>query len=301
VQDSARREAAPNRKAARTRSKKSPASGVTIGDLARTLRKTATRRSFHVVAKEVEAAFGHLRVEQMTPMMPLALAARWRKEKRPSTTKNYLFELRRILEAVRASGGPRVDLPKPPTVHARAVTASMEELVSILKEPPAWLRLYLLLYFQCGLRAAETLRVTPRNWNAGNRTVTIPIKGGGTRTLKISEDVEALLTSAGNPEPDQPYIWALRGKNLTLGGLRRAWESHKKKCRVNPAVTSHDLRRTAATIVYNDTKDLRAAQELLGHKNLASTLSYLAPLHPDEAQKYAELLRFEHFKSEVKQ
>lgn len=237
----------------------------------------------------------------MTPMMPLALLARWRKAKRASTTRSYHYHLHILLAAIASAGGPHVQLPKPPTAHARAVTATTEELARILKEPPAWLRLYLLLYFQCGLRAAETLRVTPRNWNKDQTTVTIPIKGGRTRTLAITPDVEALLLSAGDPDPDTPYIWALRGKNLTLGSLSRAWERHKKKCSVNPAVTSHDLRRTAATIIYHTTHDLRAAQELLGHKNLTSTLSYLAPLHPDDARKYAQLLRFDHFKSEIKQ
>jgi len=70
---------------------------------------------------------------------------------------------------------------------------------------------------------------------------------------------------------------------------------------VNDELTAHDLRRTAATILYGATKDLRVPQQLLGHKNLSSTLEYLAPLAPDEARRYAELLRFDKFKSEVKQ
>lgn len=233
--------------------------------------------------------------------MPNALLARWRKDKRPSTAKNYRHELVIILRAVAEHGGPRIELPPLPKPPQRGVTASPDELAKLLKDPPAWLRLFILLYFQCGLRRAEALHVTPRNWNREQSTVTVPVKGGRTRTVTISPDVEALLISAGDPDPDQPFLWTLRGKRLTFGGLTRAWEKHKKKCGVNPALNAHDLRRTAATILYTATKDLRTAQELLGHKNLASTLAYLAPLHPDEARKYAELLRFQHFKSEVKQ
>jgi len=117
----------------------------------------------------------------------------------------------------------------------------------------------------------------------------------------VTADVEALFISAGDPQPDTPYIWALRGRRLSSVALRRAWQTHKAKCGVNPAVTAHDLRRTAASIVHAATGDLRLVQALLGHHNLISTLSYIAPLAPDEARKYSELLRFEHFKSEVKQ
>jgi integrase len=233
--------------------------------------------------------------------MPNAMLAGWRKDKRPSTAKNYRHELAIILRAIAEQGGPQIELPKLPRPHQRGVTASVDELAKLLKEPAAWLRLFILLYFQCGLRRAEALRVTPRSWNREAQTVTVAVKGGGTRTVHISPDVEALLVSAGNPDQDQPYLWALRGKRLTFGGLTRAWEKHKKKCGVNPNLNAHDLRRTAATILYTATKDLRTAQELLGHKNLQSTLHYLAPLHPDDARKYAELLRFQNFKSEVKQ
>ncbi|MBS1841308.1 MAG: tyrosine-type recombinase/integrase [Acidobacteria bacterium] len=229
------------------------------------------------------------------------MLARWRKELRPSTAKNYRHELAILLRAVAANGGPRIDLPKVPKPQQRGITATPEELARILKAPPAWLRLFILLYFQCGLRRAETLAVTPRNWNPENKTVTIPIKGGRTRTVHVSPDVEALIVSTGNPDPDTPYLWALRGRPLRYDAITKAWEKHKKACGVNPLVNAHDLRRTAATILYTATKDLRTAQELLGHKNLQSTLSYLAPLHPDDARKYSELLRFQNFHSEVKQ
>jgi len=197
-------------------------------------------------------------------------------------------------------GRDDIRLPKAPQ-EQRAVTASVDELARILKEPQPWLRLYILLYFQCGIRRAETLRVTPRTWNREEHTVTIQTKGGKTQTLHISEDVEALFASAGNPDPDTPFIHVLRGRPLTGSSLNHAWQAHRKKSGIRSEVHTHDLRRTAATIVYTATKDLRAAQQLLGHQNLTSTLRYLAPMHPDDARKYSELLRFEHFKSEVKQ
>lgn len=161
----------------------------------------------------------------------------------------------------------------------------------------------MLLYLQCGLRRAETLRVTSRSWDRQAHTVTIEVKGGRVRVAQITPDVEVLLAAAdeNHPAPDDPYIHVLHGKPITPHGLAKAWTRHKAACAINPHLVPHDLRRTAATILYTATKDLRVPQQLLGHKNLPSTLEYLAPLHPDEARKYAELLRFDKFNSDTKQ
>ena len=160
----------------------------------------------------------------------------------------------------------------------------------------------MLLYFQCGLRASEALAITPRNWNRETHTVTIRVKGGRLRTAELTPDTEALLNACGeNSDPDQSAVATLHGGPITKNGVNAAWKRHREKCGINPKLTAHDLRRTAATILYTATHDLRVAQQLLGHKNLSSTLHYIAPMAPNEARKYSELLRFEHFKSEVKQ
>lgn len=230
-----------------------------------------------------------------------ALVAAWRKRYSPRTAYSYRGKLAQLLRTLEQFGGPHIVPPRVPPPPARATVASGDELCSLLKEPPPWMRLFILLYLQCGLRRSEALAVTPRSWNPDTHTVTIRVKGGRMRTAEVTPDAEILFTAAGAPDPDTPYIYALRGKPISHSGLRNAWIAHKKRCGVNPQVTAHDLRRTAATILYTATKDLRVPQQLLGHKNLASTLSYLAPMAPDEARRYSELLRFDHFKSEVKQ
>ncbi|MGH9677063.1 MAG: tyrosine-type recombinase/integrase, partial [Candidatus Acidiferrum sp.] len=93
----------------------------------------------------------------------------------------------------------------------------------------------------------------------------------------------------------EPCINILHGKPIQRAGMQHAFRKHADRCGVSHNVTPHDLRRTAATILYAATKDLRVPQQLLGHKDLSSTLSYLAPLAPDEARRYAQLLRFDKF------
>ena len=171
-----------------------------------------------------------------------------------------------------------------------------------MTNPQPFLRLYMLLYFQCGLRASEALATTPRNWNPEQHTVTIPVKGKKMRTAEVTPEVETLFLAAhAQATDDRSFIELLRGRPVTQNSLRQQWQRHRTNCGISPKVTAHDLRRTAATILYAATKDLRVPQQLLGHQNLASTLRYIAPLAPDEARRYAELLRFDKFHTEVKQ
>lgn len=226
--------------------------------------------------------------------------ARWKARYKPSTAYSRRCALVRICHQLEQFHAPQIRPPKLPPPSGRTTVATGKELLALFDKPAPYLRLFMLLYLQAGLRFSETLRATPSAYNEEKRTLTLIVKGGRQRRVDLTEDVTRLF-AAVDPPADTPYIFALRGRTLTNSGLNRAWRKHRALCGVSPLVTAHDLRRTAATIVYEKTHDLRAAQQLLGHKNLVSTLSYLAPLHPDEARRYAELLQFDKFKSEVKQ
>jgi integrase len=295
--------AAANPRANQNRSpKKSRTSGTTIAAVCRTLKETATRQSLRHVCDEVTRTFGHLAPAQLTAFLANSLVAKWRANHPGRGTAHvYRNDLRQVCDALASFGAPPFSIAKAPRSRQRAVTASGEELARLLKDPPPFLRLFMLLYFQSGLRFTETLRVNTRSWNPQRHTLTVQVKGGHTRTVLVSPDVENLFLAAGNPDPETPFLHALYGRPFSPTTLRHAWTTHKRRANVNPNLNAHDLRRTAASILYTATKDLRVAQELLGHKNLNSTLAYLAPLHPDDARKYAELLRFEHFRSPVKQ
>lgn len=223
--------------------------------------------------------------------MVSALITRWRKDWSQRTVYSRLIYLRRHLRSAGYTGA----IAKVARPQSRAVTANPQELAKLFANPPAFLRLYMLLYLQCGLRSAETLLVTVAAWRPENHTAQIRVKGGDKRTVELTPEVETLLEAAKDGDPNEPAIRILHGKPIGIPGLQHAFRRHADRCGVNRNVTPHDLRRTAATILYEATKDLRVPQQLLGHKNLASTLTYLAPMAPDEARKYAELLRFGHY------
>ena len=283
--------------------KKTPPPGQTIGELAKLWAENT--RSVHQarVAREVIETFGNIPPQAFNAFQAGSLVNLWKKRLKPWTVYQYRNAFQQFLGHLTAFGTPPIKLARAATPQQRAIVATGDELARLLKDPPPHLRLFILLYLQCGLRRNEALAVTPRTWDEAEHTVRIPVKGGRVRTAQVTEDVETLFRACGpEPEPDTSFIALLSGRrSYKPEGIRNAWEKHRKRCGINPEVHAHDLRRTAATILYTATKDLRIPQQLLGHKNLTSTLAYLAPMAPDEARKYTELLRFHHFKSEVKQ
>lgn len=111
------------------------------------------------------------------------------------------------------------------------------------------------------------------------------VKGGGKRTAtctltpKAKEAVAALIASTGKRDgdylftpTDNPHATAPICE-LTLQREVKRWA--RMLDLDTTAYSSHSLRRTKASILYARTKDIAHIQELLAHRWLTSTQSYL--------------------------
>ena len=125
----------------------------------------------------------------------------------------------------------------------------------------------------CGLRVSEALDVTPVCFDVPNRMLTVRGKGDKTRIITVSETawnfiqpavIDAVL--AGGPE--MPIV------HYEDRFARQAIQSMAQRAGLARTVSSHDLRATFATAVYDKTKDIRVTQELLGHSSSQTTEGY---------------------------
>ncbi len=64
------------------------------------------------------------------------------------------------------------------------------------------------------------------------------------------------------------------GRALSTRGVQRLLEKYRKQCLLNKAITPHTLRHSFATHLLDAGANLRAVQELLGHRNLSTTQRY---------------------------
>jgi site-specific recombinase XerD len=79
---------------------------------------------------------------------------------------------------------------------------------------------------------------------------------------------EFLWTSIGNRKSAGRPVTRMQYSRLVKGWAALASQDHRR-------YSTHSMRRTKSSYIYRETKNLRACQHLLGHKNIGSTAEYL--------------------------
>jgi site-specific recombinase XerD len=122
-----------------------------------------------------------------------------------------------------------------------------------------------------GLRISEALSSTVQMLDVQSMLLEVRGKGDKTRIVPISNRAWSSISSA--------YVLAASKPNKELISYkdrfaRKIVTNLGVKAGISVPVSSHDLRATFATHVYNQTRNLRLVQELLGHANSSQTEVY---------------------------
>lgn len=135
-----------------------------------------------------------------------------------------------------------------------------------------------------GCRVGEALTLTPRDIDLHDMTISIRGKGDKTRVVPLSNQAWSILSTRYVERahlPNQPMI-LIQDRTARAAITRMA-----RIAKLSRKVTSHDLRATFATAVYDKTRDLRVTQELLGHSNSSTTEVYTG-ISMDKMKKAVE-------------
>jgi site-specific recombinase XerD len=170
----------------------------------------------------------------------------------------------------------RAKLPErlPRALPARTVAAALE---AIGGESPLDLRDRAILetLYGTGLRVSELVRM--RVGDTAGDLVTVTGKGGRKRAIPLGGAARRALSSyleRGRPAlaasgSGQALFLGSRGGPLDVRGVRRVVQRRA-------ATFPHALRHSFATHLLEGGADLRAVQEMLGHRDLATTQIYTA-------------------------
>lgn len=147
--------------------------------------------------------------------------------------------------------------------------------------------------FSTGLRVSELVRLNRDSVNLERKEFGVIGKGGRHRVVFLSDSAVEWLNRYLKERPDNfaPLFIRYGGKKtdpeksgeglrLTSRSVQRIVEKYVKKARLPVKITPHGLRHSFATDLLSAGADLRAIQEMLGHKNISTTQIYTHVTNP---------------------
>lgn len=200
----------------------------------------------------------------------------------------------------------KIELPK---VESRSLKfLNREQIERFLVQPdianPRGLRdkAILELLFSTGLRVSELVSLNRSQVNLESREFGVIGKGGRARVVFLSERAvkwldDCLRTRKDEWEPLFVRLPKAREKGvegemkkfskgesekmrLSVRTIQRIVEKYIKKARLPIKITPHGIRHSFATDLLSAGADIRAVQEMLGHKNISTTQIYTHITNP---------------------
>jgi integrase/recombinase XerC len=164
---------------------------------------------------------------------------------------------------------------------------STTELAQLLETPPAndpeglRDRAILETTYSGGLRVAEVVGLNLDDWDPDANILRVFGKGRKERIAPVGRFAAKALANwlqARSPGPerdDQQALFLNRfGSRLTTRSVGRMLEKRLAEAGLSQRATPHTLRHSFATHLLDGGADLRAVQEMLGHKSLTTTQIY---------------------------
>ena len=164
-----------------------------------------------------------------------------------------------------------------------------DQIAKLLESPPANEpegirdRAILETLYSAGLRVAELVGLNIANWDRDANIIRVFGKGKKERIAPIGRyaakalyrwlEVRKEAPDAGPEDQDALFLNRF-GTRLTTRSVGRMLEKHLTITGLDRLTTPHTLRHSFATHLLDGGADLRAVQELLGHKSLTTTQIY---------------------------
>lgn len=143
-------------------------------------------------------------------------------------------------------------------------------------------RAILELLYASGLRVSELTGLDLEDLHLRERLVRVKGKGKKERIVPFGRQAEMWLREylalrarlALKTTPSPALFLNYRGQRLTARSVQRLVQARLKQIAVFRRVSPHSLRHSFASHLLSRGADLRAIQELLGHRSLATTQKY---------------------------
>lgn len=140
-------------------------------------------------------------------------------------------------------------------------------------------KMIMMCFIFFGLRISELCNLKVSDIKFNEDTIYITGKGNKIREIPISRTIEADLKEYMQSRPvKSEYLFTVKKSTepVKKRGIRALIYDHASKARIRKKhIHPHMLRRTTATILDADGKEISAIQYFLGHSDMSTTLIYI--------------------------
>ncbi len=218
--------------------------------------------------------------------------ARMRRDNRDVATLNrHLSSLRTLfrfcIEQQWLSHNPASDVSAPRKGRSLPKTLSREQAKTAVEAPAlednfiaTRDRAILELLYSSGLRRSELLGLSHNDFSEDASEVRVLGKGSKERIVPVGGPArealaEWLRVRSQIANKDEPALFVgARGARLSAGSLAQRLNYWASRAGLDTKLHPHRLRHSFATHLLEESADLRAVQELLGHSRLSTTQIY---------------------------
>jgi len=217
-----------------------------------------------------------------------------RRQLKPVTQGYYVIAIRSFLRWLAKKGvsvlaAEKLDVPKGKDKSLKFLNE--KQVNRLLNQPLTSTekglrdRVILELLFSTGLRVSELVALNRQQIDLKSREFGVVGKGGRARVVFISKRVVPYLGRylARRRDKFKPLFVNFKKRNLvdddesvrlSARSVQRMVKVYVRLAKLPVEATPHTLRHSLATDLLRSGADLRSVQEILGHKNIASTQVY---------------------------
>ncbi len=211
------------------------------------------------------------------------------------TQNYYVIALRSFLRYIikndiKTLEPSKIDLPKTESRSLKFLEKEqVERLIASIdtsKEEGIRDRAMLELLFSTGLRVSELVKLNHKQLNLERKEFGVIGKGGRARIVFVSDHAAQWIQMYLQERKDtfKPLFIRYSGRvmqeddgekmRLTARSVERVVKKYVRLARLPVDASVHTLRHSFATDLLTNGADIRAVQEMLGHKNIATTQIY---------------------------
>jgi site-specific recombinase XerD len=199
----------------------------------------------------------------------------------------------------------KVELPKSESIPMKFVSA--EKIKRLVDQPdlvkPHGLRdrAILEVLFSTGLRVSELVKLNRDQIDIDRREFGVIGKGRRPRVVFLSDEAADWLTKWLNSREDnwRPVFTRFAGRKpdlladgeemrLTTRSVQRLVDRYSRRAHLPIKLSPHGIRHSFATDLLSNGAGLRDVQEMLGHKNIATTQIYTHVTQPQLRKVHAQ-------------